>query len=150
MRRPVLAGAAVGMALSVVAWLLMLESLTLLDQRRVTAAGAAAATTMDAAPDAPFRMRAGTQGAAQRAVATRLRRDAAANAVLVERIAGASPLGPGLARINVELSGSEKAVLIVADAIEREQPGVRWREWRLAAVSGGAVRLSGDVAIAWR
>lgn len=151
MKHPLLIGGPAGLLLAALAWPVMLDSLAQLDQIRTAASeDAARVEPTDTMAGAGFRLRSGSVQAAQRAVAMRLRQMGKANGVLIERIAAGEALGPTLSLLTVELSGSEKAVLSVAAAMESEGPGVRWRQWRLSAVSGGVVRLSGEVAIAWR
>jgi hypothetical protein len=151
MNRPVVIGALSGTVLAAGLWIAALDALATLDTLRTAAAREAAAIVgADALPDAAFRLSAGGAGAAQRLVARRIRRGAAAGGMLIEQLVGAAPLAPGIARLSVRVSGSEKAVLTLADSIERDAPGVRWRRWRIEPVSPGTLRLSGEVAIAWR
>ncbi|WP_448661330.1 hypothetical protein ACG3SL_11810 [Sphingomonas sp. CJ20] len=86
--------------------------------------------------------------AAQGAIIARVQRLARAGGVLVE--AAAPMAGPApLAMVKLRVSGSEKAVLAFADALERERPLMRLRSWRIEPVAGGA-RLSGQVVGAWQ
>ena len=39
---------------------------------------------------------------------------------------------------------------LLADALEREGRGTRFRRWRIEAAPGDAVRLTGELAVAWR
>lgn len=142
-------GGGIGLVLAALAWSGAADSLARLDAARAMAADArAAAAPVDRLADAAWRRRARSATAALSAVAIDARRRAQANGVLVERAVAAAPDGPGLARLDLSLSGPEKAVLTVADAIEREGAGTRWAAWRLTAAPGG-VRLSGSVAVAW-
>ncbi|UZK70516.1 hypothetical protein OKW76_05595 [Sphingomonas sp. S1-29] len=93
------------------------------------------------APDAATAVRRAT---------LRLRRAATAGGVLVETLAPTEAAAPRVARLTLSASGSEKAVLAFADGIERGDPVLRWRRWRLASVSGGAVRVEGEVLVPWR
>jgi hypothetical protein len=151
MSRPVVIGALTGLAAAAGLWAAALDALSTLDTLRAAAASDAAAIAgADALPAAAFRVSAGGAAAAQKSVARRIRRGAAAGGLLVERLAAAAPVAPGIARLSVGMSGSEKAVLTLADAIEREGTGIRWRRWRIEPVSPGTLRLSGEAAIAWR
>ena len=77
-----------------------------------------------------------------------IRERAKAGGVLVEE---AAPQASGsLAVVRVRLSGPEKSVIALVDAIERGQPLVRLRGWRLAALTGGGVRLTGEAVAARR
>lgn len=82
------------------------------------------------------------------AIADELRARARAGGVLVERM---EPLAAptGLVTLGVRLSGSERAVLAIADGLERGTPVARWRTWRLVPAAGG-VRLDGELVAAWR
>lgn len=77
-----------------------------------------------------------------------LRARARAAGVLVER---AEPLAApeGLATLAVRLSGSERAVLALADGLERGMPMARWRRWRVTA-EGEGVRIDGELVAPWR
>lgn len=81
-------------------------------------------------------------------LAAELRARARAGGVLVER-AEALAAPEGLATLAVRLSGSERAVLALADGFERGTPLARWRSWRLAA-AGQGVRLDGELVAPWR
>ena len=75
-------------------------------------------------------------------LAANIRERARSGGVLVEAIANAS--GPDrLVVLQLRLSGPEKAVLALADSLERDAPLVRLRGWRLAGIEGG-VRLTGE------
>jgi len=75
-------------------------------------------------------------------LAANIRERARSGGVLVEEIADVSPAGR-LAVFRLRFSGPEKAVLALADSLERDTPLVRLRGWRLAGIEGG-VRLTGD------
>lgn len=150
MNRGVMIGGAVGVLLSLVPWWTAYRNLDNLDLARMLAAREEARSgPADRLAEAPWRLAAGSAGAAQSAVARRVRAAAKANGVLVERLKPAEPVAPGIARVELSLSGPEKAVLTLGDAVERGGSGVRWESWELAAVPGG-VRLMGMAAIAWR
>lgn len=71
----------------------------------------------------------------------RIRELARNGGVLVEEIS--PPSGAGLIAVRFRISGPEKAVIALADALERETPLVRLRGWKMAAIEGG-VRLTGE------
>jgi len=75
-------------------------------------------------------------------LAASIRERARSGGVLVEELADVSPAGR-LAVLRLRLSGPEKAVLALADSLERDTPLVRLRGWRLAGIEGG-VRLTGE------
>lgn len=88
-------------------------------------------------------------GAAGRAaILARVQALAKAGGVLVEE-ANAIELAPGLAGLRIRVSGSEKAVVALADALERGRPLVRLRGWQLVPIEGG-VRLTGEAVAAWQ
>lgn len=62
--------------------------------------------------------------------------------VLVEELSVARAQG-ALIRLRISVSGSEKAVVALADALERETLLIRFERWKLVAVEGG-LRLSGQ------
>ena len=86
--------------------------------------------------------------AARAAMMSRVQGLAKAGGVLVEETS-AAPAAPGLAALRIRLSGAEKAVIALADALERGRPLMRLRRWRVEPVPGG-VRLSGDLMVAWQ
>lgn len=75
------------------------------------------------------------------ALALRIRELARNGGVLVEETA--PPSGTALIAVRFRISGPEKAVIALADALERETPLVRLRDWKLVAIDGG-VRLTGE------
>ena len=77
------------------------------------------------------------------ALASRIRADAKQGGVLVEEIAERRD-GVALIRLRLRLSGPEKAVIALADSLERGSPLVRLRIWRLLPLPGGGVRLVGE------
>lgn len=107
------------------------------ERARLTAEIAAPATggTPLVAPDLAL------QGGGDVLVA-RIRERARGGGVLIEE---ATPLKTegSLVMIRFRASGPEKAVIALADALERETPLVRLRTWKLIAIPGG-VRLIGD------
>lgn len=98
---------------------------------------------------AGLRAPGGNEAAAAAALASRVRRLAAEGGVLVEQAAGA-PGSDGLLRLRLRLSGPDKAVIALAERIEREAPLTRFAAWRVAALPGGGIRLEGEAVAAWR
>jgi hypothetical protein len=98
---------------------------------------------------AGLRAPGGNETTAAAALAGRVRRLAAEGGVLVEQ-AGRVPGGEGLVRLRLRLSGPDKAVIALADRIEREAPLMRFAAWRVTALPGGGVRLEGEAVAAWR
>ncbi len=75
-------------------------------------------------------------------LAANIRERARSGGVLVEEAADIT--GPGrVVVLRLRLSGPEKAVLALADSLERDAPLVRLRSWRLMGIAGG-VRLTGE------
>ncbi|MFD1034328.1 hypothetical protein ACFQ15_06655 [Sphingomonas hankookensis] len=104
------------------------------------ATGIAAATATfpaDSAADARTRL------------AARVRANAAHGGVLVETLDPDAAAPASLAVLTLRASGSEKAVLAFADALERGRPTVRLANWRLTAAPGG-VRLDARLVAPWR
>lgn len=91
---------------------------------------------------------AANREAANAALIARIRQRAGRGAVLVEDAAPLTDAG-GLARVRVRLSGSEDAVIALADGLERDAPLARFARWRIEA-DGAAVRLQGEVIAPWR
>ncbi|URW74589.1 hypothetical protein M9980_08360 [Sphingomonas donggukensis] len=89
----------------------------------------------------------GSRAAATRALEARVRALAGRGGVLVEAVSAVD--GAGLARIRLRASGSERAVVAFADALERGRPLARFDGWSIAA-DGASVRLEGEVAAPWR
>ncbi|MHA6720815.1 hypothetical protein ACX40Y_15375 [Sphingomonas sp. RS6] len=86
----------------------------------------------------------GDAGKAQRQMAARLQALARGGGVLVEAIEPVAAPAP-MAMLRVRLSGGDKAVIALADAIVRERPLMRFQTWRIAPAEGGGVRLSGEI-----
>lgn len=123
--------------------------------RARTAAAAAQATvrmpTRAAVPLTAEGLRApgGNEAAAAAALTARVRRLAAEGGVLVEQAARA-PGGKGLVRVQLRLSGPDKAVVALTDRVEREAPLLRFATWRASALPGGGLRVEGEAVAAWR
>jgi hypothetical protein len=86
--------------------------------------------------------------AARAAILNRVQALAKAGGVLVEET-NAVAVPPGLAALRIRLSGPEKAVVALADALERGRPLIRLRSWQLVPIPGG-VRLTGEAVAAWQ
>lgn len=148
-RHPLLWGAGAGLVLALVLAPWTGAGLGRLAQARAERDRLAA---LLAAPQAAPPLLAPDQGFPAPQVAgivPRIERLAQAGGVLVETLAPASA-PPPLIGLRVRLSGPEKAVLALADAIEREQPVLRFRAWRMVPAEGGGVRLSGELVGAVR
>ncbi|MGN7999417.1 hypothetical protein [Sphingomonas sp. 22176] len=149
-RRPILWGVLIGLLLAVLfaPWTgTALGRLAKARAARASAAAALAAPTSLSALLKPELAFAGTNAAA--AIRARIERLAQGGGVLVEAVAPiAAP--PPLVMVQLRVSGPEKAVLALADAIERERPLLRFRSWRVAPAEGGGVRLSGVLVGAMR
>ena len=76
-------------------------------------------------------------------IAARIRDRAHDAGVLVEELRVARGDG-ALLVARLSASGSEKAVVALADGLERDTPLLRFRSWRIVPIDGG-VRLIGDV-----
>lgn len=100
-----------------------------------------------AAPDLAFDV--ADPAAARAATMARVQRLAKAGGVLVEETSAAQAPA-GLVALRIHVSGPEKAVIALADTLERERPLVRLRAWRIEPVAGGGVRLIGEGVAAWR
>ena len=82
------------------------------------------------------------------ALIARIRERARGGGVLVEE-ANAIRRDGSLVVVRFRISGAEKAVIALADSLEREAPLVRLRTWKLVAIPGG-VRLSADAVGSYR
>lgn len=117
------------------------------ERTRLTALAASpAAPSAVLAPNLALRARDAAEGRA--AILARVERLAKAGGVLVEQVSAVQAPAP-VAAVRVRLSGAEKAVLALADALERERPLMRLRSWQVEAAAGG-VRLTGEVVAAWQ
>jgi len=139
---PLAAGAGLGL---VVAALLLVPAFTSLDRRAAARAHRAAAAAMLAAPEVNDRLvTSGLATASADALTTRIRTQAGQGGVLIEQaVPAAAPTG--LVAVRLRASGSEKALLAFADGLERDPPLVRFDRWRLVPVSGGGLRLEGQL-----
>lgn len=95
------------------------------------------------------RVSATDEAAAARFVAARVRALAAQGGVLVEQVQ-LVPARGGLVRVRLRLSGPDKAVVALADRLERDAPLVRMNRWTVMALGKGDVRLEGEAVSAWR
>lgn len=149
--RAALAGGLGGVVCAGLIALPMVEALDRLSARRAEHLEALARLNAPAPTgEEALRFQADDAARAREFMAARVRRLAVANDVLVETMRAAPDGGPGIAQIELRLSGREKAVLAVADGIEREGGAVRWRSWRMSAPNEGAARIEGRLAGAWR
>ncbi|KTF68409.1 hypothetical protein ACNFJ7_07335 [Sphingomonas sp. HT-1] len=144
-RRPILWGTLAGLLL--VALLAPLTGMAIgaLSKARLEkaiVAGKAAAPIEAAAVMSPALAFPAAQAEAM--IAARIERLARSGGVLVEAMAPANARPP-LVIITLRLSGPEKAVVALADAIERERPVLRFRSWRMVPAEGGGVRLSAEL-----
>lgn len=98
---------------------------------------------------AALRAPGGNDAAAAKLLAAQVRRLAAAGGVLVEQAARV-PAGEGLVRLQLRLSGPDKAVVALTDRIEREAPLLRFAAWRVHALPQGGLRIEGEAVAAWR
>ncbi|WP_084580178.1 hypothetical protein [Sphingomonas azotifigens] len=148
-RRPILWGGLAGLVLA-----LLLAPWTGAALGRLGAARAArereaavlAAPASAAAMLTPGKAFAGPQVSA---IQARIERLARGGGVLVEDLQPAKVPEP-LVAVRLRLSGPEKAVVALADTIERERPLLRFRSWRMVPAEGGGVRLSGELVGAMR
>jgi hypothetical protein len=103
-----------------------------------------------APPIAPPLILAADDAAAARArIMARVQALARAGGVLVEETSGIEAPAR-LVALRIRVSGAEKAVLALADALERDRPLVRLRSWRIEPIQGGGVRLVGEAVAVWR
>ncbi|MBC9032514.1 hypothetical protein IAG41_08935 [Sphingomonas sp. JC676] len=86
--------------------------------------------------------------AARASIMNRVQALAKAGGVLVEE-SSAVEVPSGLAMLRIRVSGAEKAVVALADALERGRPLIRLRSWQLVPIPGG-VRLTGEAVAAWQ
>jgi hypothetical protein len=91
----------------------------------------------------------GDAAAARAAMMNRLQALAKAGGVLVEETSAARAPA-NVAALRIRISGAEKAVVALTDALERDRPLMRLRSWRIEPVTGGGVRLIGDLVAAWQ
>lgn len=151
---PIATGLGAGLvALALLAWPLASSLGRLGEARTARAEAGAHAALPDRAPSslvsAGLALSGGDPGPATTALATRIRTLAANGGVLVEEMAPvAAP--PGLVALRLRLSGGEKAVVALADTLEREAPLVRLSNWRMEALAGSGVRLQAQAIGAWR
>lgn len=121
---------------------------------RQTRINLATSATMPAPTPPPIvapglKVTGGSASAAASGLQARVRRLAAKGGVLVEN-ARATAAGPGLAGLSLRISGPAKAVVALADTVERDAPLARFDDWRVTALPGGGLRLEGRLVAAWR
>ncbi len=148
---PIAVGAVAGLALIALLIPATGEALGELSVARTRAAEVA----RDAARPATFALvapslaiTAPSQPQASAALAARVRVLAGRGGVLVEGLDTGSG-DVALAMVRVRLSGSEGAVIALADALERGTPLARFTAWRVEP-TGDGVRLTGELVAPWR
>ncbi|NLS27332.1 hypothetical protein S2M10_23270 [Sphingomonas sp. S2M10] len=149
-RRPILWGLLAGLLLAAMLAPWTGAALGTLSKAR-TARAAALAALAEPVASGPI-VRSDLAFAKASAVSTaraRIERVARGGGVLVESVVPVSAPAP-LVMVGIRVSGPEKAVLALADALERERPLMRFRAWRIASAEGGGVRLSGTLVGAVR
>jgi hypothetical protein len=149
-RRPILFGVLTGLLVAALLAPWTGAALGRLAKARAARAAVAAATGAPSSNDPVLKPElAFPRTDAATAIRARIERLAHGGGVLVEAIAPMAAPSP-LVMLEVRVSGPEKAVLAFADAMERERPLLRFRNWRVEAVEGGGVRLSGVLIGAMR
>ncbi len=152
---PIAAGAGAGLAAMLLLAMPAAEGFMALQGARglrANLAAWAAAPVRKHAPLVPggLAMPAADQRAATEGLARRIREQARAGGVLVEALADLPAPGGGLAAVRFTASGTEKGVLALADAIERQPPVARLALWRISALPGGQLRLEAEAVAPWR
>lgn len=146
-------GPALGIAGGLVALAILAPATGAALDRLADARSARAALISDLAAPAPApilaeSLHASDAAAARAAILARVQRLAKTGGVLVEETAPVPRAGP-LAALRLRISGAEKSVIALADALERERPLMRLHSWKLEPVPGG-VRLTGEVIAPWQ
>jgi hypothetical protein len=119
-----------------------------LSEARAANARRGAALALPDRPLSPLVPPGLTQNAAD--FVARVRTLAIQNGVLAEEVEPLPAPPEGLSVLRVRLSGPEKAVVSLADSLERGTPLVRLRRWRLTALADGGVRLEAEAVAPWR
>lgn len=149
---PLVYGVGAGLVLALIAAPFTGAALGVLSKARAereVLAAAARAPVGDVAVMAPgLAIGASDTAAGRAAIMARVQALAKSGGVLVEETS-AVEVAPGLAALRIRVSGAEKAVVALADGLERGRPLVRLRSWQLVPIPGG-VRLSGEAVAAWR
>lgn len=70
-------------------------------------------------------------------------------ALLVEELAPAPALGPRTAAVRLSVSGGDKGLLAVLDALEGTAPAARFQAVSVEALPDGGLRLKGTWVAAW-
>jgi hypothetical protein len=142
-RRPILWGVLAGLVLAALLAPWTGSALGVLAKARAAHASALAAEAAPASGAVVVRPElAFGRADAPAAIRARIERLAHGGGVLVEAIEP-TPAPAPLVMVELRISGPEKAVLALADAIERERPLLRFRNWRIESAEGGGVRLRG-------
>ncbi len=151
---PVVIGGLAGLA---VALLLAPATGTALGDLAAARAERAKLAAVAAQPAAPppllapgLDLHAADPAAGRSAILQRIRGLAQSGGVLVEE-ASVAPAPDGVVALRIRLSGPEKAVVALTDALERSKPLMRLRTWRIEPLTESeGVRLIGEVVAAWR
>ena len=152
---PVAAGVIGGGVLAaLVAWPALTAS-SELQQRRAEAGRLAAQSKSMATPSAMLvgetrALMASNRAAAERQIARSLMAQAKAGGLLIEAVSRGKAPGEHLIAVRFRLSGAEKGVLAIVDAVESDRPVMRLSEWRIEALADGDVRLTATVVAPWR
>ncbi|WNO54784.1 hypothetical protein [Stakelama saccharophila] len=116
----------------------------------LTATRAAVATAPTGAPVARGAVRpAANLRAAQADLGGEIRDEVRHNAVLLEALRADGTTAP-LAGVYFQISGEEKAVIAVADALSDPRTGRVFHWWRMEALADGQVRLRAVMVAPWR
>lgn len=144
---PLLIGVAAGLAIAVV---LAPATGTALGELAEARAERAKLTAELAAPqsNAPLVVPGLALTGGEDSLIARVKDRARGGGVLVEEARVLNGAGSLLA-LRLRISGPEKAVIALADSLEREAPLVRLRTWKLEAIPGG-VRLTAEAVGAIR
>lgn len=139
---PLASGAGAGVLLALALAPATGSALGKLDAARADRAKLTAQLAEPQGPQPPLLVSGLPLGGNAELLVANIRERARSGGVLVEDIADVSPAGR-LVVLRLRLSGPEKAVLALADSLERDAPLVRLRGWELAGIDGG-VRLTGE------
>lgn len=87
--------------------------------------------------------------AARATLAQAVHRAARGQALLVEELAPAPAIGPRTVAVRLSVSGGDKGVLAVLDALEGAAPAARFQAVSVEALADGGLRLKGTWVAAW-
>lgn len=139
---PLAIGAGAGLLIALVLSPVVGKALGKLNRVRADRSALAAQLSTPQASPSPLLVSGLTVSGGATELAANLRERARSGGLLVEEVTDVSAPGR-LVVLRLRISGPEKAVLALADAIERDTPLVRLRGWRLTGIAGG-VRLTGE------